>query len=703
MNNNYQIYEKYKDSVLGGLRCLLPTVPYSEIVNAVDYSINKRSKDTNIKIDNNYKNKEIDMTLLEITEYIFSKEPIITAFGILYSKKTDKVNPIIKRIMGFMKDRDLLKKEMFKYPKGSEEREKYNLLQLLKKIDVNGFYGLFGQPSCLFFNVYIAASITTQARSLISSAGMFFEMFLANNVKFSSLDEIITFIDNVCKEKNERKYDDNLILDKNITPQECFLQVLSTSGFNYIPDDEDCLIIWRIISNLDQQNINRLYYKNNLYEFMENRSMHNALMYLLKTLEKPFLVPDSKKIPKEISVELNEFCELLMEYVYYHHQVVDHFDKYNNMVREVCVITDTDSSIISLDPWFNYVKEKIKDVDLTIKHKLVSPFEKIECDEFGDFDLKPAFVKVDDNIDYSFYDEETIEMERTSNPLVVIPQDGVRYSIINIMAYCLDRMVNDYMFRYCENSFSQKKEDVCLIKMKNEFLFRRVLLTSGMKFYAAIQELQEGTTIPESQSLEIKGLPMSKGTLNVKSQNKLKKILYEDILKTETVDQVKVIKQLAKFEKEIYNSLRSGNKEFYKPVNIKSITSYSDPMKIQGIKGAIVYNELKDDDLTPINLYDGKKNIDLLKLNINKSMLPRIEKENPDKYDKILKLMEIKQFNKGISIIGVPKDGKIPSWLLEYVDYTSILSDNVKYLPIESIGLYRGHDNNNYTNILKII
>lgn len=463
-------------------------------------------------------------------------------------------------------------------------------------------------------------------------------------------------------------------------------------------------IVWDILVNLSQEDINRLYYKNNLYEFLDNESMKKAIIYILSSMDMPFIVPQLSSLPENIAVELEEFCNILKEYVYYGHEILDHFSKIDNMIRSSSVLLDTDSSLVSLDAWYRYVLDLIKDIDMPIKHLVVNPFEDIKCDEFGDYDLHKALIPVESDFDYNFYDDESIEFDRLSYPFKVIPQDGVRYSIINMMAYILETLVNDYMKRYCKKSFSDiDSQDPCLISMKNEYLFARLLLTSANKFYADLQELQEGNPVPKEVAMDIKGLPLAKNTLNPNSQKVLKEILYEDILNSSSIDQVKIIKKLAKFEKDIYNSLSSGEKKFYKPANIKSINTYDDPMRINGIKAAIVWNELRDEDNEAIDMYGGRQAIDILKINITKACLPKIEESHPDKAHKIEELMhQYKQFEKCIDCIAIPKNEKAPSWILPYVDYNNLIISNCKDLPIESVGIMRSGNNNTYTNILRM-
>jgi len=556
-------------------------------------------------------------------------------------------------------------------------------------------YGSIGQVSCLYYNVNIASSVTVQGRSCISTAMLQFEMFLANNSNFGSLNEVITFIDNIVTEK--REYSDRLILDNDITMTESFNKVMMTCGFDYIPSEEDLLIVWEIFGRLKQEDWNRLYYKNNLYDFVNNRSMTNALIYILTELHEPFLDPND--VPSEIKVELDEFLSFLKEYVYYSYQIIDRLDKAENMIRKVVALGDTDSNIVSLDAWYRFTLDKVVDIPMAIKKKKLKAISFLETDEFGDSDKLKVIDFVEDDRDYDFKNDEIISIHKSMNVLSIIPQEGVRYSIINIMAYCLYKLINDYMCKYTQNSNSYDPKKKCLLIMKNEYLFKRVLLTLAKKNYATIQELQEGKFL--NGLLDIKGLPIAKTTLNIKTQEKLQEILFEDVLNSDEIDQLRVLKDLAKVEKEIFDSLLSKNKEYYKPLTIKSMNSYDDPFRLSGIKASYVWNVLRYDNIAAIDL-EVRNNIDVIKVDITQKNVEKIKELYPDVYDKIIPLLKEKPFIKGITAMAVPKNSELPDWTLEFIDYPTIINDNLKNFPLESIGLCKMNDTNNYSNILKL-
>lgn len=714
-----EIIKQYKEIALRMLPLNFPGLHKKDLESAVDSSIVKRFNNPEAKMYNNYTNKTVSSTLMDIIEYIIKREPILCASGVMFKKHADCRNPLIPLITSYLSNRKKAKDTMFKFPKGSEEFEKYNLLQLLYKIDTNSLYGCLGQYSCILYNLHVAPSITTQARSCISSAGLFFESFLANNVKFECLNEVVTFINNIICEQPERIFKDNEILSEDISIDSCFAKIIGTCGFNYIPSKKDCDIIYNIIARLSQENVNRIYYKNNLYDFLENTHVNKALTDTLKKLKTPYMDPN--EVPEEAEYELNHFKALLEEYVYYHHQIYNRVEKYNNMIRSVVCITDTDSSILSLDPFYRYTLDKIKDLDLKIKYTSVEFMERVKEDEFGDV-IKPIqfMERVEDDLDYSFYDDEVIQMKKMINPLKVIPQEGVRHSIINIMSYCLTGFVNDYMERYTKNTHSWAEGKECLITMKNEFLFKTILLSGVKKNYASIQEIQEGNVI-KGGYFDIKGLAMQKSITNKFTQKRLKQILYEDVLNTENFDQIKLLKDLAIFEKEIFEDLRKGGKRMYKPRKIKQSAAYADPLRIGGYKGAYTWNELRDEGQPGFD-FDGTNNLEVVDLMINVKTVEKLKREADSlyleykdkgdiniknkadylmkKYEDIKELLKSKIYKGSINSIAIPIDIAVPEWVVMFIDYNKIINGALSLFPIEQLGIYRGNNHNNYTNII---
>lgn len=688
------LIKKYKEVALDVVKLHFPYIQPEELERAVNWSIDKRFRDVNATIDNNYKKRQVKGTLLEFTDYILDKQPIITSYGVLFSRHGTVPNPLYKMIDNFINDRGYLKNEMFKYPKGSEEFKKYNLLQLLAKLDANALYGALGKFSCIYYNLYVASTTTTQGRSCNSAAALMFESILNNNVPMGSLNEMITFIHIIKQQTKERKFEDRDILDRDITIQECFFQLMASTGFGWVPTEKEMHLVWEILLGLDQTTVNRLFYKNNLFNFVENVRVLDSIKYILQKLEEPFMNPN--EVPEEIKMEMDALYDLIYEYVYYDQQIIDRLEKMESLIRSVSIIQDTDSAIVSFDGWYRFIREKVLYVPMKIKGILTPAINYIDEEQHQEVEYVKAQYT-----DYDFLNDEIIEAEKELMIDKIIPQEGFRISIINIMANIIGRLIIDYMYKYTVNSQSAAPNRKCLIIMKNEYLFKRVLqIPDAKKNYASNMELQEGNIIPEGEKLDIKGIPcFVKSTSNETIRERLKGILYDDILNTDDIDQVKVLKDLAIIEREIYNSLMAGEKKYLKPAKIKSMNNYEDPMRIQGIKASVAYNAIKTDDMDPIDL-EARNSIDIIKMDMNLKNIDRIRQTYPDVYEKAVALMGTKEYDGSIDALALPANENIPEWAIPFIKYYEIINDNIALFPLEAIGIYRGGKSNNYTNII---
>ena len=154
----------------------------------------------------------------------------------------------------------------------------------------------------MFYNIHVASAITAQGQSAISAAALFFENFLANNVPMASMEEVIEFIYNVINEK--RYYKNYEIITNHASIEETFFQLLHSTGFGWIPTNEEMSIIWEILEKLNQDDIDRIFYKNNLYNFIDNPPVKNIILYILQLLREPFMDPNTP--PEEIKKAAKE-------------------------------------------------------------------------------------------------------------------------------------------------------------------------------------------------------------------------------------------------------------------------------------------------------------------------------------------------------------------------------------------------------------
>ena len=720
------VVKVYRDEAVRLLQLSFPTLTKLEIATAVDYAIVETAHNPKVELENNYTKTKQETYLIQLVQYLDDRKPIFTASGCMFKHHGSIKNPLYDLIQSFLDKRKEYKKKMKMYPKGSIDFAKFNLFQLIEKRSANALYGITGAYSSVFYNYFIANGITSQGRDAIASAIMMFEEFLSNNVKFGSLNEMVHFIRCVLDDPRTMR-DEDVLIAEDITIEECFFQIVATCGFYYVPSEEDMQIVWDMLTQVSQEDLNRLFYRNNLYWFCERSKVMDIIKRILSKLDVVFIDPN--KVPECIEEDMDELYAILKEYVYHPHIIIDTTDRARIMMRDVSILTDTDSSFVSLEGWYKFIDYHTMNMDFPLRHVRTSKDatadnvkEKTEKELFPVSHFDPTVPVFDPHLGYDFDANDIIFKEEVIDCNTMCSDAGVKFTITNIMGNILYRLQVEYMRLYCKqyNTWDIDFDRDCLIVLKNEFALKNALITTASKNYATYQERQEENLVPLNAALDVKGLPITKAGVADRTKDQVKSILFTEVLNPDKIDQVSIVEKLSIMEKQIYDSLHSGEKLYYKPARIKALNSYANPTF--AVVSADAYNSIKQDTDPGIDLTE-RNTICVINTDITLKNIETIKEEFPDVYERISAYIKMLAEQKTmiienedgttttiskkpadkihISYIGIPMDANVPEWLKPFIDYIKIINDNIDKFPMEEVGIMRqGHNNLNVTNML---
>lgn len=497
-----------------------------------------------------------------------------------------------------------------------------------------------------------------------------FERFLTNNIHFYNTTDMIIYINNIIEElyKSEEYYD--IVFEKDKTVEDIMnyfynhVYTKETISKRKVSWKEDN-IVYRYLLTLEQNQLNKIYYKNNLMKFFDDayiRSDNIKEKFIdgFKEIFKGVFLNPNK--PSETQEEILDSLWLIInDWIFYNYQDYHKYYECKNGIRNTVLTVDTDSNFLYLGVFYLYFRNNFSDLIDDSKEKKVTS--------------------------------------------------------VNIITYFLTNVINQTYLKLTEESNIPETHRP-LINMKNEFMLARILLTKNKKNYASSVLMKEGELFNNSK-IDIKGLAIKKTSTNKNVRNYFQKMLDEDIINSDTINYSTIIGKFFKFSDKIKDSIKSGSTEFSLPGNANDITSYKDPYSIQSVRGIILWNTLfPDEEITLPN------KVNMFKINIENNINDfeqrvkdyyeenNLELDEEDFNEFLLKMEEAmnneKLYKKGyITIISFPKTlKKFPTYLIPFIEVNTIVADqlNSATILLDCLDIQTIKINNKLvpTNIIKI-
>ena len=173
----------------------------------------------------------------------------------------------------------------------------------------------------------------------------------------------------------------------------------------------------------------------------------------------------------------------------------------------------------------------------------------------------------------------------------------------------------------------------------------------------------------------MKGFDFMKATTSEYAKKRFDMIVKNHILESPLPDISAILGELSKFEKDIRESINNGELTYLPLGNAKDLAAYKDPYSQQGVRGSLAWNVIYPDRAISF-----PSKVSILKLKIfTLDDMEDLAVTNPDIYNRIkTEIFEskVEKFaSKGLQVIAIPQNEKIPKWCFPYIDYNTVINN----------------------------
>lgn len=635
----------WKNEVAGILQVQFPDASKKDIRKFLEAQVENTMKSSSAELRNNHRHQSLKLDLVTFYTWVKAENPIIAGYGTFFKNQDQEINPVATMLDEFMILRKKFKGLLKHYEPHMYEYKQADQDQLGEKVNANSYYGCSGAKTSNFYNIFTAAAVTSTGQALIATTEQAFEAFVSGNgYKFEDMDQCYTFMSNVISDKNIFTYDFEDYISIDVVMDRI-------RSMFYDPEIMNEDMVYGYLMGCTPEQISRIYYKNNLYEFIKIPMISDIIRNTLLSTDS---FKDPNKIPNNMKRSIEKLWSYVKEFVAYMYSPVSRVARLKRDERESVVGVDTDSNMVYLYPWVKAMDEQ---------HVSVVP--------------------------------ELTER----NP------DEMIFMSVNIICYLKTQMITALLYDHTTRSnvlepFKHR------INMKNEFLFWKMIFSNTKKRYVTLTRLREGQEL-NPPKLDVKGIDFMKSTTREATKAEMIRITQDSIMETDDISIPVIYKQLSDLQSKITDSVLSGSKEFLIPISVKEIEAYKEPMRNQGIKATIVWNMAYPDETIEL-----PAKIDIVKVRITRvEDLDIIKDIEPVIYDRLVKGIfngHHEKFVKGgVNVIGLPASHKeVPEWICRLTDVGVITNDNMsRFNPIiTSLGIstISGGTKTYISNILSI-